>query len=81
MGKHNDKAFQEKIKMTFRNNLEKQFRNGLAQGMFAACKVMYDRITDESKSAEEKINAVLEFCGPIARSKDAKEPAAPKVVD
>ena len=65
MGKHNDKAFQDQIKMTFRNNLEKQFRNGLAQGTYAACKVVYDRATDAEKNAEERLETIIQFCQPI----------------
>ena len=81
MGKHNDKEFQDKIKMSFRNNLEKQFRNGLAQGMYAACKVVYDRASDETKPIEERLEAVINFCGPIAKSKASKETQSTKVVD
>jgi len=72
VGKHNDKEFQDKIKMTFRHNLEKQFRNGLSQGMYASCKVIHDRITDESKSIEDRINSVVEFCQQIINGRDDK---------
>ena len=67
MGKHNDKAFQDKMKTTFRDNLERQFRNGLAQGMYAACKVVYDRATEEGKTAEDKLKSIIAFCEPITR--------------
>ena len=72
MGKHNDKAFQDKIKMTFRNNLEKQFRNGLAQGTYAACKVIYDRATNEEKSAEERLATIIQFCRPVINVANGK---------
>lgn len=72
MSKHNDKAFKDKIQMSFRMNLEKQFRNGLTQGMYAACKVISEKATDESKSAEERIQDIVKFCNTAIVAKDAK---------
>ena len=70
MAKHNDKEFQEKIKMTFRNNLDKQFRNGLAQGAYAVCKVVLDRANDEGKTIEERLQIIRAFCEPIVNMRN-----------
>ena len=81
MGKHNDKEFQDKIKMTFRHNLEKQFRNGLAQGMYAACKVIHDKATKAEKSADEKLSEIINFCKQITKMDDEKDAAKEKAVE
>jgi len=78
MAKHNDREFQERIKaqerikMTLRENLEKQFRNGITQGMYAACKVISDKASDETKAYEERINDIIAFCQPALKGRDAK---------
>lgn len=69
--KHDDKAFQERLKMTFRMRLEEQFRNGIAQGMYAACKVINDRANAEDKTPEERLQNIIEFCQPALRLKVA----------
>ena len=77
MAKHNDKEFQERIKaqerikMALRENLEKQFRNGVTQGMYAACKVISDKASDEAKTHEERINDIITFCEPALKSHDS----------
>ena len=78
VGRHNDKEFQDRIKMSFRHNLEKQFRNGLAQGMYAACRVVYDRLIDETKTPEERIAAIIAFCEPVVQNRDAKNRDKPE---
>ena len=70
MARHNDRAFQEKMKaqekinMVFREHLENQFRNGITQGMYAACKVIYGKAIDDTKTAEERISEIIAFCQP-----------------
>ena len=87
MAKHNDKEFQdrikaqERIKMTLRENLEKQFRNGITQGMYAACKVISDKASDETKTYEERINDIITFCKPALKDRDAKPAAQKKAGD
>ena len=87
MAKHNDKEFQdrikaqEKIKMTLRNNLEKQFRNGITQGLCATCKVIYDKATDEGRTFEERVNAIIAFCETALKSRDSAPDDQPKAGD
>lgn len=87
MAKHNDKEFQdrikaqEKVKMALRNNLEKQFRNGIAQGVYAVCKAIFDKASDESKTFEERINSIIAFCEPTLKSRDAVSDSQPKAGD
>ena len=69
MSKHNDNEFQENLKLTFKNGFEKQFRNGLAQGMYATCKVVYDKLSDDGKSVEDRLNDVMAFCTPILETR------------
>lgn len=72
MGKHNDKAFQDALRYTFGSGLERQHRNGLAQGTYAACKVVYDKAVDESKTYEERINSIKKFCETFLNNKIGK---------
>ena len=68
MAKHNDKEFQEKLKLGIRANLERQFKNGLQQGMYAACKIVYDFATDETKTAEERLQEIIKTCEPSIKA-------------
>ena len=61
MAKHNDKAFNALLKEKFNGGFQKQFQNGLAQGTYAACKVMYDMATNETKTPEERIADIVRF--------------------
>lgn len=87
MAKHNDKEFQdrikaqERIKMALRENLEKQFRNGITQGMYAACKVIFDKASDESRSHEERIKDIVTFCEPALKNRNAKPETQKKAGD
>ena len=65
MGKHNDKEFHDKLQASFRQGLEKQFRNGLAQGLYAGCKVIADKAVNEEMSPEERLSDILAFCKQI----------------
>lgn len=80
MAKHNDKEYQEKIKMTFRHNLEKQLKTGIAQGLYAASKIIHDRATDKSKTPEERIESIVAFCN-IALKQHEKKPEEPEKAD
>ena len=81
MGKHNDKEFQDKIKMTFRHNLEKQFRNGLAQGMYASCKVIHDKAVNSEKTADEKLAEIISFCRQITKMDETHADTSQKAVE
>ena len=76
--KHNDKAFQERLQMSFRMRLEEQFRNGIAQGMYAACKVINDRANAEGKTPEEKLQNIIDFCQTGLRVKAATKKKVPE---
>ena len=57
--RHNDELFRK----TFEEGFKKQFQNGLLQGSRAMCKVVYDRASDESKPAQERLDYIKSFCG------------------
>ncbi len=78
MAKHNDKEFQKKLQLTFRDKLYDQFRGGLAQGMYAACKTILSRATDETKTQEERLQNVIAFCEPIMNANSPKKPGTAK---
>lgn len=44
------------------DNLELAQRSGMAAGMYATGKVVYDKLTDESKPIEERLSETIEFC-------------------
>ena len=81
MSKHNDKEFQDGLKQAFKSGFEKQFRNGLAQGMYATCKVVYDKLSDDGKSAEDRLKDVIAFCSPILEMRNQKAQDAPKAAE
>ena len=70
LAKHNDKEFQEKLKAKFREGYENEFKRGLAKGAYAVCKVVYDRATDETKTPDERLNIIKEFCATLAKGKE-----------
>ena len=65
MGKHNDKEFSDNIKNHIRNSLQEQLSSGLAQGLYAACKVVRDKATADGKSPDDRLNDIVEFCNII----------------
>lgn len=79
MGKHNDLKFQTELQQTFRDKLQGQLKNGLARGMYAACKVINEKATNEEKTPEERIAEIIEFCKWATRPVEGvKEPAVVK---
>lgn len=81
MAKHNDKEFHEELMMSFKQKLEEQFRRGLAQGMFAACKVMLDKASDEQKTTEELVEDIKVFCSQIVKMGTDDSSASTKAVE
>lgn len=77
IAKHNDKEFQDTLRQSFRDRLRQQLVNGLSQGMYAACQIILDRINNEEHSAEEKLEAIREFCEVTVTKGHATAPAAP----
>lgn len=61
----------EKIKTALEDQLKRQLQYGLSQGMFAACKVIHDKATDQSMSAEDRLNDIINFCEPLLNVKGA----------
>lgn len=76
MAKHDDKKFNETIKAKFRDGFKEQFRNGLAQGCYAVCKVVLDKAGDESKPAEERLKDIVSFCTMFKRTNEEREAGA-----
>lgn len=72
MAKHNDKEFQDKLKMSFRLKLEEQLKTGIAQGVYATCKVINDKAQDTDISSEERLANIIEFCKPVLIGKQKK---------
>lgn len=59
MGKqHNDGMF----KRVVTDGLRKQHTAGVAQGVYAMCKVILGMVTAESRTAEERLADVEAFC-------------------
>lgn len=69
MGKHNDKQFTEGFKSMLRGGMKQQFQEGLRQGTFAACKVIHDKALNEEKTAEERLEDIVNFCEVFASLK------------
>ena len=68
MGNHNDNAVHN-IVTTYKKNIENQFRNGLAQGMYASCKVILDKARDERMSVDDRITDIANFCETITKKR------------
>lgn len=66
-GAHNDKAFQDRLTALFSGELETQLKNGLAQGVFAACKVVRDYATDETLEPDQRLAKITEFCDVVVK--------------
>jgi len=66
-GAHNDRAFQDHLTALFSGELETQLKNGLAQGVFAACKVVRDYATDETLEPDQKLKKIISFCDVVVK--------------
>lgn len=66
-GAHNDKASQDHLTALFSGELETQLKNGLAQGVFAACKVVLDYATDETLEPDQRLTKITEFCKVVVK--------------
>lgn len=60
----------EKIEVALRQQLERQLKYGLSQGMYAACKVIYDKAMNQEATAEDRIKDIIAFCEPLLCTKD-----------
>ena len=71
--------------MTWRSTTTRSFRRSSKQnsvkdtrtslsaalkGAYAVCKVVYDRATDETKTPDERLNIIKEFCATLAKGKE-----------
>lgn len=81
MGKHNDNEFRQKIQMSFREKLNDQLKNGLAQGMYAACKIIRNKAMEEDKTPEERLHNIISFCEPVLHLSNSKESESMKAGD
>ena len=57
-----NKSQEEKLRKEFEHGFKTQFKNGMAQGVYAVSKVIFDRASDESMSPEERISEIKRFC-------------------
>lgn len=57
------------------DNLELAQRSGMAAGMYAAGKVVYEKLTDENKPIEDRLADAIGFCQTCMQinSKDAAQ--------
>ena len=58
MTKQKEALFEKAIK----DELKKQYIQGLTVGSKSICKVIFDKAIDPKKSPEEKITEIVEFC-------------------
>ena len=74
MAKHNDKEFTETIRENIRKTLQQQLNTGIAQGMYAACKVVCDKATsgEGEKTPEARLQEIIDFCKPIVDEVDSR---------
>lgn len=56
------KSQEEKLRKEFEHGFKTQFKNGMAQGVYAVSKVIFDRASDESVPCEERIQEIKRFC-------------------
>lgn len=60
----------EFLEAKFRECLENVRMSSLAAGAIAMCHVIQDKATDESKSAEERLADIIEFCETSLKKKE-----------
>lgn len=63
MGKHNDQLFKKVVT----GGLQKQHSAGVAQGAYAMCRVVLEKATDETKTVEQRLKDVIDFCEVCAK--------------
>ena len=69
----NNNTFQDELDRVFRGHLETQLKNGLAQGMFAACKNIDDIAADGKKSADDRLRDIRAFCRPVLSNREVSK--------
>ena len=53
---------EQKLREEFKKGFQEQFRNGMAQGVFAISKVIHEKATNASMSADERLADIIAFC-------------------
>ena len=59
-------------------HLEAQLKTGIMQGTYAACRVVYDKATDATKTPEENLESIIQFCKPIIDSVENNDKSEPE---
>lgn len=62
MSKKLSKEQEAFLKKEFGRGFEEQFKNGLAQGVYAVSKVVFDKASNEELSPEERLADIANFC-------------------
>lgn len=63
----------EVLETIFKERLEEMYRSGLKQGVFAVCSVVLDKLSDQTKTAEDKLSDVESFVSHFSATKEKEE--------
>lgn len=53
---------EDKLREVFNKGYKNTFRNGLLKGSKAMCRVIFDKANNESKTPEDRIEDIKNFC-------------------
>ncbi len=75
MSKKKSSYFKTNAALTaaIRGELGRQRNAGLAQGAYAMCQVILSKAKDDSKSSEERLQNIIEFCSICTDPSKAEE--------
>ena len=61
-----------KLQIIFKRALQKTHRDGLLQGSKAMCNVVLNKARDKTKTAEERLKDIVDFCNTSLENKQRK---------
>ena len=57
-----NKELEQKLESEFRQRFQEIHSSGVKQGVTAICSVILEKARDESKTYEERISGIVQFC-------------------
>ena len=69
MNQIEEKAFENVVK----DALSKQHQRGVKEGAYAICKVILEHATETHKTADKRIEEVINFCNALVEKKERAE--------
>lgn len=64
---------EEQLKQKIREGYNHELTRGIAKGIWAASRIIYDYANDENLTAEQRLQNIREFCEVLARENEPED--------